>query len=146
MSDTTSSAAGHEHGHAAGHDEHHGGSLRTFGLVFAGLLALTVCSFLSAQIFHSTPVVSWTIMMAISCAKAMLVISFFMHLIWEANWKYVLTIPASFMSLLLVLLLIPDVARRTNKYSEERWRNAAQPTEEHKADTHATAGDEKPKH
>jgi cytochrome c oxidase subunit 4 len=47
-----------------------------------------------------------------------------MHLIWEANWKYVLTIPASFMSLLIILLLIPDIGRRTHMYSEERWRHA----------------------
>jgi cytochrome c oxidase subunit IV len=31
---------------------------------------------------------------------------------WEANWKWVLTVPASLMSLLLVLALIPDVALR----------------------------------
>ena len=33
-------------------------------------------------------------MMAVSCTKAMLVILFFMHVKYEANWKYVLTIPA----------------------------------------------------
>ena len=32
-------------------------------------------------------------MMAVSCTKAMLVILFFMHVKYEANWKYVLTIP-----------------------------------------------------
>ena len=32
----------------------------------------------------------------------MLVIMFFMHLMWEANWKYVLTIPASMMSIFLL--------------------------------------------
>jgi cytochrome c oxidase subunit 4 len=66
-------------------------------------------------------------MMAISSMKAMLVISFFMHLIWEANWKYVLTIPATFMSILIMLLLVPDIGRRTRLYSEERWRHAAKP-------------------
>ena len=47
--------------------------------------------------------------MAVSCTKAMLVILFFMHLKWEANWKWVLTVPASLMSMLLVLALVPDV-------------------------------------
>jgi cytochrome c oxidase subunit 4 len=107
--------------------EHHGPSLRVFMSVFLGLVALTILSFMSARIFHETPVVSWAIMMAISCMKATLVISFFMHLIWEANWKYVLTIPATFMSILIMLLLIPDIGRRTRKYSEERWRHAARP-------------------
>ena len=35
----------------------------------------------------------WAFMMAVSCTKAMLVILFFMHVKYEANWKYVLTIP-----------------------------------------------------
>ena len=52
---------------------------------------------------------------------------FFMHLIWEANWKYVLTIPASIMSIFLLLMLFPDVLDRTRTYSEERWLHAAKP-------------------
>jgi hypothetical protein len=42
----------------------------------------------------------------------MLVILFFMHLKWEANWKWILTVPASLMSMLLVLALVPDVGLR----------------------------------
>ena len=68
-------------------------------------------------------------MMAVSCAKAMLVILFFMHLMWEANWKYVLTIPSAMMSIFLLLMLIPDIGRRTDRYSEERWLYAAEPEE-----------------
>lgn len=64
-------------------------------------------------------------MMLISVAKALLVIIFFMHLAWETNWKYVLTIPAAVMSALLVLILIPDIGNRTNSYSEEREKFAA---------------------
>jgi cytochrome c oxidase subunit 4 len=66
-------------------------------------------------------------MMAVSCAKAMLVILFFMHILWEANWKYVLTVPASLMSIFLMLMLIPDIGRRTDNYAEERWLHAAEP-------------------
>ena len=62
--------------------------------------------------FHDEPKVSWTFMMAVSCTKAMLVILFFMHVKYEANWKYVLTIPAAFMSVFLGLMLIPDVGMR----------------------------------
>ena len=69
----------------------------------------------------------WAMMMAVSCAKAMLVILFFMHMLWEANWKYVLTIPASMMSIFLLLMLVPDIGRRTDRYSEERWLHAAEP-------------------
>ena len=51
-------------------------------------------------------------MMAVSCTKAMLVILFFMHVKYEANWKYVLTIPAGMMSMFLMLMLVPDVGMR----------------------------------
>jgi cytochrome c oxidase subunit 4 len=87
----------------------------------------------------NAPGVMWASMMAVSCAKAMLVILFFMHLKWEANWKYVLTVPASIMSIFLLLMLIPDVGRRTNRYSEERWQHAAE-VEVHAADTHREPG------
>jgi len=69
----------------------------------------------------------WATMMAVSCCKAMLVILFFMHMLWEANWKYVLTIPASMMSIFLLLMLVPDIGRRTTRYAEERWLYAAEP-------------------
>ena len=74
-------------------------------------------------------------MMAVSCTKALLVMLFFMHLLWEANWKYVLTFPAALMSVFLILMLIPDVGFRTRKYSEKRWQQAAEP-EVHAAPAH----------
>ena len=78
-------------------------------------------------------------MMAVSCAKALLVILFFMHLKWEANWKYVLTIPAAMMSVFLVLMLVPDVGCRYNHYTEERLLHAAEAVEH---DEHAEHGDD----
>ena len=69
-------------------------------------------------------VVGWGSMMAVSAAKAMLVILFFMHLWWEKRWKYVLTVPAFIMGVLLVMLLVPDVGFRTQTYSNERRANA----------------------
>src|SRR5207253_10506918 len=81
----------------------------------------------SQTLRHNSPGSMWAMMMAVSCCKALLVILFFMHLLWEANWKYVLTIPASMMSIFLLLMLVPDIGRRTARYSEERWLYAAQP-------------------
>lgn len=74
----------------------------------------------------------WAAMMAVSVAKALLVMLFFMHLKWEANWKYVLTVPASMMSLFLVLMLVPDIGRRTRNYSDDRWLYSAEPKVEDK--------------
>jgi cytochrome c oxidase subunit 4 len=63
-----------------------------------------------------------------------------MHLRWEANWKYVLTIPATIMSLFLVLMLAPDVGKRSVTANEERQRFSAAP--EVAAEHGAAHGDE----
>ena len=116
-------AADHDHGHAG---------VGKYVMVFIALCVLTAISFAvgnSATLRHNSPGAMWAMMMAVSCAKAMLVILFFMHMLWEANWKYVLTIPASMMSIFLLLMLVPDIGRRTTRYSEERWLYAAEPHE-----------------
>ena len=122
-------------------DEHTHGGTGTYMSVFGCLVVLTIISFWlgNSSIKETSPAVCWAGMMAVSSAKAMLVIMFFMHLKWEANWKYVLTIPAMMMSVFLVLMLIPDVGRRMNKYSEERLLYAAEP--EVHADEHGHMGD-----
>jgi cytochrome c oxidase subunit 4 len=111
--------------------------------VFVALLVLTGISFYvgnNESLRTNAPGVMWAMMMAVSCAKALLVILFFMHLMWEANWKYVLTIPASMMCIFLLLMLVPDIGRRTQKYSEERWLYSAEPRERHHATPHAEGG------
>ena len=98
---------------------------RIFVIVFAMLCALTAMSFWIANShLMDNKMVGWGAMMAVSVAKAMLVILFFMHLWWEGRWKYVLTIPALIMGVLLVMLLVPDVGFRTQTYSKERQANA----------------------
>jgi cytochrome c oxidase subunit IV len=68
-----------------------------------------------------------TVMLIVSILKAFLVVTFFMHLWWEAKWKYVVTIPAMLVSILLVLALVPDIGRRTREYEHARWLNAPEP-------------------
>lgn len=116
---------GHEHG---AHD--HGGMAK-YVYVFFALCFLTTLSFLTYSEYWPQSLgrheVKRLFMMAVSCTKAMLVILFFMHVKYEANWKYVLTIPASMMSIFLMLALVPDIGARVNgmfgyggKYSPER--------------------------
>jgi cytochrome c oxidase subunit IV len=126
--------ADHAHSSSHGHDHHQGehahGGVGKYIAVFFALCVLTAISFAVGN-WHalrvSSPGTMWAIMMAVSCCKALLVILFFMHILWEANWKYVLTVPASLMSIFLVLMLVPDIGRRTLKYAEERWLHAAKP-------------------
>jgi cytochrome c oxidase subunit 4 len=81
-------------------------------------------------------------MMAVSCTKAMLVVLFFMHVLWEANWKYVLTIPAAMMAIFLAIMLVPDIGYRSRMVSQERLLYMARPSDEalmHQAGTAAEA-------
>src|SRR4051794_11884530 len=144
-------ATTHEDHQETGHDSHdeidHGG-IGKYLLVFAALCILTMCSFLTYFDFwraHVSVHASRALMMAVSCTKAMLVIMFFMHLMWEANWKWVLTIPATFMSVFLMLMLVPDVGWRINngyaRYSEERWVYAADPPKVEASDMKAAEKD-----
>lgn len=122
--------------HTGPHDPHlgydgypvadHGHGIGKYIVVFFALCLLTLCSFFTYTEFwreHMPPGVGWAFMMAVSCTKAMLVVLFFMHLKYEADWKYVLTIPASIMSLFLAFALVPDVGLRVRKYSEERFEH-----------------------
>jgi len=128
--------------HHDDHDDHNGHEQHGVGLyifVFVALCVLTTMSFLTYSDLwrlYVSPEVSRVFMMAVSCTKAMLVIMFFMHLKWEANWKWVLTVPASVMSALLICALIPDVGLRMRHASHTRMIHAAeQPAEsDHEAE------------
>jgi len=99
-----------------------------FAIVFVMLLGLTAMSFWVANShLMDNPKMGWAAMMAISTAKAMLVILFFMHLWWEKSWKYVLTVPVTIIGVVLVLLLIPDVGNRFATYSKTRRTAAPEP-------------------
>lgn len=126
------------HDHAPSHDAGHGeaphahGSLGLYIAVFLALCVLTGASFFTYSSYwpwHDQPAVGRIFMMAVSCTKAMLVILFFMHLIWEASWKYVLTIPAAIMSVFLVLALVPDIGLRMRRASPERKAFMAHPVQ-----------------
>ena len=109
---------------AHAHDDDHGhGGIGKYLLVFLALCGLTTMSFLTYSPvwpWRDQPQVGWAFMMAVSCTKAMLVVLFFMHVFWEANWKYVLTIPAAMMAIFMAIMLIPDVGMRNRMVSQER--------------------------
>jgi len=96
-----------------------------FTIVFVMLCVLTGVSYWIANShLMETPLHGWLAMIAVSVAKAFLVITFFMHLWWEKRWKYVLTIPALLLGVVLVALLLPDVADRISTYSKTRSGHA----------------------
>ncbi len=83
-------------------------------MVFAGLIVLTAgtyaISFVDA-IKNDREATAWAAM-AISTAKAALVVLFFMHLKYEGRWKYTLLIPVAFLAAVLVFALHPDIYNR----------------------------------
>jgi len=126
-------SAPHDSAHAAATNDHDRGAHPPGGLakyiyVFIALCVLTSMSFFTySEAWPFSKDVARAFMLAVSCTKALLVILFFMHVKYEANWKYVLTIPAGMMSIFLMLMLVPDVGMRMRHASEERKQYAAQP-------------------
>ena len=101
----------------------------TFVAVFLLLCGLTAVSFWISGSKMMTDSVNLArgCLIAVSAAKAMLVITFFMHLWWEKRWKYVLTVPALILAVIMILLLIPDVGLRSETYSSQRKLHAPIP-------------------
>jgi cytochrome c oxidase subunit 4 len=117
-------------------------NVRVYIMVAIALVFLTACSYWTYTPFWpfgDNVAIKRLWMMAVSCTKAMLVILFFMHLKWEANWKWVVTVPASMMSLLLILALIPDIGLRMRHASRERLIHAAEQREREAAGKPGTA-------
>ena len=109
---------GHGDAHADGHGDDHGshGGIGQYLAVFAALCVLTTMSFLtysSVWPWRDEPHVGWA----------------FMNVLWEANWKYVLTIPAAMMAIFLALMLIPDVGMRNRMAAQERVLHMARPSD-----------------
>jgi cytochrome c oxidase subunit IV len=106
---------------------------RVYYLIFAALMVGTYLTVQAA--FIDLGVFNTVVALGIACAKATLVILFFMHVKYEANWKYVLTIPASIMSVFLILALVPDVGFRNQEaiggrnVSSERLEHMAEPSD-----------------
>jgi len=136
------------HGDAA-HADHGSPGIAKYMYVFLALTVLTSASFFTYSDYwpyKNQPAVGWTFMMAVSCCKALLVMLFFMHLKYEASWKYVLTIPASVMAIFLMLALVPDIKWRFERIiggrraSEERRLHTYQPERDAEKPASATSG------
>lgn len=133
----------------AGHGEESHGSLAQYLAVFAALCFLTTMSFFTYSSYwpwRDEPQVGWAFMMAVSCTKALLVVLFFMHVLWEANWKYVLTIPAAMMAIFLAVMLIPDIGLRNRMVAQERALHMARPADVSLLERAAKAANEGPHH
>jgi cytochrome c oxidase subunit 4 len=108
---------------AQAHHAEHNAHVAKYLKVFGALCVLTMASFFTYSDFwpfRDTPAVGWAFMLAVSSCKALLVMLFFMHLKYEAAWKYVLTVPATIMAIFLLIALVPDIGWRFKTISGGR--------------------------
>ncbi len=94
---------------------------RTYLRVFIALLVLTVLEYLYARLFSDrgfTMLV--TGLVGLAAIKAILVGLFFMHLVFEGRWKYLILMPTAFLVIVLVSGLYPDMGLDAKRFGPDR--------------------------
>ncbi|SFH79640.1 cytochrome C oxidase subunit IV family protein [Planctomicrobium piriforme] len=79
---------------------------------FSIFIALCICTALSVlfDVVHLTPKLLVFFVLAVAIAKAMFVMTYFMHLKFEGKWKFIILAPTTILALGLVIALAPDMA------------------------------------
>ncbi|HET6323657.1 MAG TPA: cytochrome C oxidase subunit IV family protein [Planctomycetaceae bacterium] len=122
-------------GHATGaheHDSHAPHHVRYFA-IFGALCFLTavsvVCDLfhIEGKEFHGFNLVLAALVLSVATAKALFVMTYFMHLKFEGRWKFLLLSPTVILALGLPLALIPDVG--AHYYTTDVPQNSAKVTE-----------------
>ncbi len=88
--------------HVEGHPQVH---------YFSIFIALCVCTLLSVafDLVHLPGLLLVVLVLAVAMAKALYVLTYFMHLKFEGGWKYIILAPTVILSLGLVVGLAPDI-------------------------------------
>ena len=99
----------HAHAHEHDHHDDHGGSLKLYWGIALVLLIATIVevalSYAMQELWHVSGGVLGGTMMAIAIFKAMLVIMFYMHLLYEKKILWVIfAIPFILVTLLVIVL------------------------------------------
>ena len=79
---------------------------------FGVFIALCVCTALSVifDVVHLTPALLVFLVLAVACAKATFVMTYFMHLKFEGAWKFIILFPTAILAVGLMVALAPDMA------------------------------------
>ncbi len=82
-----------------------------YWLIFIALCICTALSVIADLIPAETfgPAAIAFIVLAIAAAKALFVMTFFMHLKFEGPWKFVILAPTAILAMGLMLALLPDI-------------------------------------
>src|SRR5207302_7923635 len=88
--------------------EHHGPSFQAYIVVFVALSIFTAISFLVNAVVGRNPT-GLTIILAVAICKAVLVGTYFMHLIVDWPKLYYLIFPTFILGAIFVVVLLPDI-------------------------------------
>jgi cytochrome c oxidase subunit 4 len=79
---------------------------------FAIFIALCICTALSVifDVVEITPLLLVFLVLAVAVAKALFVLTFFMHLKFEGRWKFIILAPTTILAIGLMIALAPDMA------------------------------------
>ena len=84
-----------------------------YGLIFFFLCICTALSWIADEAKQNGWLTNWAviavIVLAIAVAKAMFVLTYFMHLKFEGKWKFILLAPTTVLAIGLPLALLPDI-------------------------------------
>ncbi|MFM1801650.1 MAG: hypothetical protein RJA81_1002 [Planctomycetota bacterium] len=79
--------------------------------IFWSLLFLTVAEYFYAMLTQEHFALLVLGLMTLALIKATLVGLYFMHVKFEGKWIYMMIVPACVLAMILVLALVPDIAR-----------------------------------
>ncbi|MEZ5941004.1 MAG: cytochrome C oxidase subunit IV family protein [Planctomycetaceae bacterium] len=118
------SEVSHDTGAQAHDHTHH--YVNYFGI----FLALCVCTGISVllDVFKAEMLKSVLVflVMAVAVAKALFVMTYFMHLKFEGAWKFIILAPTAILAVGLMIALAPDMAMHyyTNDAPQVKWVGA----------------------
>jgi caa(3)-type oxidase subunit IV len=101
MTDSHSTAAAHQ-----------GHGIRPYLVVFGALVIFTVLSFVFNYLVRAetlTPETGFTLILAVAVCKAVLVATYFMHLLLDWKRLYFVIIPVMIMGAMMIIVLLSDI-------------------------------------
>jgi caa(3)-type oxidase subunit IV len=91
---------------------HAGHGVKPYLVVFGALVIFTLLSFVFNYAVRSgsiTPVMGFTLILAVAICKAVLVATYFMHLLFDWKRVYFIIIPVMIMGCMMIVVLLPDI-------------------------------------
>lgn len=90
-------------------DDHAGQHHVNYAIIFGVLCFCTLMSVVFDVVHIDNKLVLIFLVMGVAVAKALFVLTYFMHLKFEGNWKFLLLAPTCALAMGIPLALLPDI-------------------------------------